>query len=62
MAQTTGMILSAGTLYFANGTTGTLSRIGLTANGFSGSAGVLSGPAADGENWSAATLFAGPAS
>lgn len=59
MADTTGMFISGSTLWFASSSTGTLSSIGLTASGFSGSPTAVSGPSIDGVNWSGATLFAG---
>ncbi|MFL6100291.1 MAG: hypothetical protein ACJ71T_10090 [Actinomycetales bacterium] len=60
MADTTGMFISGSTLWFASGSTGALSSVGLTAGGFNGSPAAVSGPSIDGVNWSGATLFAGP--
>jgi hypothetical protein len=60
MAQTTGLILDGSNLWFANGTTGTLSEVGLDANGYTGSPTVVSGPGIDGDNWAASTLFTAP--
>jgi hypothetical protein len=60
MDQTAGMFVSAGQLYFVNGTTGVLSSVGLGATGFSGAASAVSGPGLDGVDWTGTSLFAGP--
>lgn len=60
MAQTSGMFVSGSQLYFANGTTGVLSRVGLSGTGFSGAASAVSGPGIDGVDWTATAMFAGP--
>lgn len=57
MADTSGMFIDGSTLWFANGSSGTLSSVGLTANGFGGSPVDVSGPGIDGVNWTG-TLFA----
>jgi hypothetical protein len=60
MDQTAGMFVSAGQLYFVNGTTGELSSVGLGATGFSGPASAVSGPGIDSVDWTATSMFAGP--
>ena len=60
MAHTTGLVLSGGSLWFADGTTGNLSRVGLGPAGFTGSPVVVSGPATGGPSWAAGTLFTAP--
>jgi hypothetical protein len=60
MTGTSGMLLSGTGLYVANGSTGNLSRVTLTAAGVTGSPTTVSGPGTDGVDWRAAALFAGP--
>jgi PKD repeat protein len=59
MAQTSGMFISGGQLYFAS-STGTLSSVGLGSTGFTGAATAISGPGLDGTNWASGSMFAGP--
>lgn len=59
MAQTSGMFVSGSHLYFATGSTGILSVVGLDANGFTGPPSDVSGPAIDGVSWASNALFAG---
>ena len=59
MAQTSGMFISGGELYFAS-STGTLSSVGLGTDGFTTAASVVSGPGVDGTNWAAGSMFTGP--
>lgn len=54
------IFFSGGSLYFTNSSTGTLSRVAWANGAPQGAATVISGPAVDGANWSATTLFTGP--
>ncbi len=57
MSGVDGLIISGSSLWFSNSGTGTLSRIGLTAGGVTGSASPVSGPAIDGISWRAGIEF-----
>lgn len=60
LTGTTGLVLSGTSLYVANGATGNLSRVTLSAGRLSGTPAVVSGPGVDGVDWRAAALFTGP--
>jgi hypothetical protein len=56
------IFFSGGNLYYTNSSTGTLSRVAWANGAPQGAATVIGGPAIDGTNWSATTLFTGPPS
>jgi PKD repeat protein len=55
-----GIFFSGGDLWFSNTSTGTLSRVAFVNGAPSGPATTVSGPAIDGIDWRARTLFTGP--
>jgi hypothetical protein len=60
MAQTTGLLISGGTLWYANGTTGDLTQVGLGPSGYTTAPALVAGPSTGGASWAAGTLFTGP--
>jgi hypothetical protein len=60
MAQTTGLVISGGTLWYANGATGDLSEVGLGPSGYTSAPSLVTGPSTGGASWAAGTLFTGP--
>ena len=57
MANVEGMTLSGSTLYYADSITGSLHSVGFAADAPSGADTVVSGPAVDGRDWRARSLF-----
>jgi hypothetical protein len=60
MAHTTGLVINGSSLWFADGSTGNLSRVGLGPSGYTGSPSVVNGPSTGGPSWAAGTLFTAP--